>query len=104
MFDAARKFVRSFGEEGEGDGQLKYPRDVAITSKGLLYIASDKRVDVLRYDGVFVRRIGAGILNDPWDVTLHNGEIFVADYNNGCVSVFSQEGKLVHTIGTKALG
>ena len=104
VFNATRKFVRSFGKEGEGDGQLRTPRNVAITSKGLLYVASYKRVDVLRGDGVFVRRIGAGILSTPWDVTAHNGEIFVADYGNGCVSVFNQEGNLVRTIGSKGTG
>ena len=104
VFDAERKFVRSFGEEGDRDGQLRTPRNVAITSEDLLYIASDKRVDVLRGDGVFVRQIGAGILDGPWDVTVYNGEIFVADYGNSRVAVFSQEGKLVRTIGSKGTG
>ena len=104
VFDAERKFVRSFGEEGDSDGQLKTPRNVAITREALLYIASDKRIDVLRDDGVFVRQIGAGILNNPWDVTVYNGEIFVADYGNNRVAVFNQEGRLVRTIGSKGTG
>ena len=104
VFDAARKFVRSFGEEGEGNGQFNAPKNVAITREGFLYIASYKRVDVLRDNGAFVRRVGTGILNRPWDVTVHNGEIFVADCGNSCVAVFNQEGTLVRTIGSKGTG
>ena len=104
VFDAVRKLVRSFGEYGDRDGQLKNPRNLAIATEGLLYVANNKRVDVLRDNGVFVRRIGAGILSRPWDVTLHNDEIFVADWGSDHVATFSQEGKLVRTIGTTGTG
>ena len=104
VFDAVRKFVRSFGEYGDRGGQLKNPKNIVITTEGLLYVVNNKRVDVLRDNGVFVRRIGARILSRPWDVTLHNGEIFVADWGSDHVATFSQEGKLVRTIGTTGTG
>ena len=104
VFDAERKFVRSIGEEGEGDGQLKHPGSVVVTPEGLLYIASSKRVDVLKCDGAFVRHIGTGVLNRPWDVAVHDGEIFVADFANNCVTVLSPEGDTVRTIGRTGCG
>ena len=51
-----------------------------------------------------MRRIGVGILKTPYDVTVHNGDVFVADFDNHRVAVFSEDGKLSHTIGSKGIG
>ena len=56
---------------------------------------------MIRDNGVFVRRIGTGVLKDPWDVIVYNGEVFVADFVLSSVSVFSHYGELVHTIGSR---
>ena len=100
VFDAARKFVKSFGQQGAENGQLQSPMSVAISSQGLLYVANGNRVDVLTKDGLFVRQIGTGILQKPWDVTVYNGTIFVAYGCNNCVAVFSEDGMLVRSIGS----
>ena len=104
VFDAARKYVKCFGQRGAGNGQLQSPKSVAITTEGLLYVANDNGVDVMTTDGAFVKRIGSGTLKRPWDVTVYNGEIFVADTGNGRVAVFSQDGQLVRTIGSVGSG
>ena len=104
VFDAARKFVKSFGEHGKENGQLQSPMSAVITSQGLLYIANGNRVDVLTENGDFVHRIGIGILKTPYDVTVHNGDVFVADSGNNRVAVFSEDGKFSHTIGSKGTG
>ena len=104
VFDHTRTFVRSFGQEGTGNGQLRSPRSVVTTSEGLLYIANDNGVDVLTENGIFVRRIGTGVLGTPFDAAVHNGEVFVADISHNCVAVFSQEGDFVRTIGSTGTG
>ena len=104
VFDAARMFVKSFGQQGAENGQLQFPMSVGISSKGLLYVANGNRVDVLTADGLFVRRIGTGLLKEPWDVTVHNGMIFVADGGYNCVAVFSEDGMLVRSIGSSGTG
>ena len=104
VFDAERMFVKSLGNQGDGDGQLRYPRGIAITTEGLLYVVSSKQVDVIRDNGAFVGRIGAGVLKNPWDITVHNGEVFVADFDLCIVSVFSHYGELVRTIGSRGTG
>ena len=53
VFDAVRKFVKSFGQHGTENGQLLFPMSVNISSKGLLYIANGNRVDVLTENGFF---------------------------------------------------
>ena len=104
VFDAARKYVKCFGQQGVGNGQLQSPRSVAITTEGLLYVANDNGVDVMTTDGAFVRRIGFGVLKQPWDVTVYNGEVFVADTGNYHVVIFSPDGQLVRTIGSRGCG
>lgn len=77
---------------------------MVITSEGLLYIANDNGVDVVTESGVFVRRIGTGVLVTPFDVAVYNGDVFVADISHNCVAVFSQEGDFVRTIGCTGTG
>ena len=104
VFDAERKFAKSFGQQGTEEGQLQYPMGIAITADGLLYVAHNNGVNVLTYDGAFVRQIGCGTLKKSWDVTVHNGEVFVADSGNHRVAVFNQDGKLIRTIGSQGTG
>ena len=104
VFDVGRKYVRSLGEEGDGDGHLQSPKGIAITTEGLLYVANGKRVDVLKQNGVFVRRIGAGRLDNPYDVTVYKGEVFVVDRGNSYVAVFDPAGKFKRTVGSEDTG
>ena len=105
VFDAERNYVKSFGQRGAGKGQIQNPKGIAITTDGLLYVGHGNGVDVLTCDGEFVRRIGQETLNiNQWDVTVHQGEVFVADSGNNRVAVFSQDRKLIRTIGSKGTG
>ena len=104
VFDANRNFVRSFGQIEVETGQLQSPKGVTITTEGLLYVAHSNEVDVMSYNGAFVRRIGCGTLQEPWDVSVHQGDVFVADWRNHRVAVFSQDGKFICTIGSKGTG
>ena len=104
VFDAERKFVNCIGGQGTGNGQLRCPTSVAITSEGLLYVTNTNGVDVLKENGAFVRRIVSGSLSSPWDVAIHDGEIFVADRGNSSVRIFNNAGEHVRTIGEKGSG
>ena len=104
VFDADRKFIRSFGQQGAEKGQLQGPTGVAISTDGLLYVTHINGIDVMKDDGVFMQRIGHGTLNQPWDVAVHKGEVFVADFGNHRVAVFSQDGELIRTIGSQGTG
>ena len=104
VFDAERNFVKCFGQQGTKKRQFQCPKGVAITTGGVLYVAHSNEVDVMRYDGAFVRRIGCGTLKQPWDVSVHKGDVFVADTGNHRVAVFSQEGNLIRNIGSQGSG
>ena len=107
MFDVERKHLRTFGQHGRGEGQLKYPLGIDISANGQLYVANQSNhcVSVFREDGTFIRTIGLGKLQHPTDVLLHsNGLVYVADGSNHRIAVFSREGELVHTFGSRGGG
>ena len=106
IFDAQRKHIRTIGQPGSGQGQLKNPLGLAVDSDGLVYVANNKnnRIEVLREDGTFVRQIGVGELNNPWNVTINNKHVYVTDSWNHRVAIFTLEGQLIRTIGSKGSG
>ena len=62
-------------------------------------------MSVFREDGTFTRTIGQGKLQYPTDVLVHSsGLVYVAEWGNHCVAVFSQEGELVRTFGSQGGG
>jgi streptogramin lyase len=63
-FTEAGAFLRTFGSEGTGAGQLKGPTGIAVSSAGV-YVAdySNNRVEEFSTTGAFVRAIGWGVSN-----------------------------------------
>ena len=106
VFDKQRKYIRSFGQQGSGNGQLYNPAGIAVDSDNRLYIGNqnNKRIEVVESDGTFVRQIGAGHLSQPWGVTIHNKHVYVADSGNHRISVFTLDGQLIRTIGSPGRG
>ena len=106
VFDKQRKYIRSFGQQGSGNGQLHHPVGIAVDHDNRLYIGNNRnnRIEVLESDGTFVRQIGAGHLSRPYGVTVHNKHVFVAEYGNHRISVFTLDGQLIHTIGSRGSG
>ena len=105
VFNVERKHVRTFSQLGKGKGHLNLPRGMDISAGGLLYVAHNHCVSVFREDGTFIRTIGQGKLLYPCDMLVHNsGLVYVTDSWNHRIAVFSQEGGLVHTLGSKGRG
>ncbi len=96
-------FLRRFGGDGSGDGELVDPcglcfmsgdRHVAVTEWG------NDRVSVFSVDGEFIRHVGVGILMNPQGVACSAfDELIVADYGNRCLRVFSATGDLLASVG-----
>jgi len=66
VFNKHAKFISVFGTAGKEDGQLWYPRKVAILQKGehKYYIVCDRgnersRMQIFTKDGNYVKKIGA---------------------------------------------
>ena len=83
VFDVERKHVRTFGQRGQGEGQLSYPEGIDVSAIGAVYVVnySNHCVSVFREDGTFIRTIGQGKLRYPSDVLVHSsGLVYVADW------------------------
>ena len=107
VFDVERKHVRTFGQSGRGDGegQLSWPRGIEGNVNSQVFVAHNHCVNVFREDGTFIRTIGQGKLQSPCDVFVRSsGLVYVADWGNHRIAVFSQEGELVRTFGSEGRG
>jgi DNA-binding beta-propeller fold protein YncE len=105
---ATGELLRRFGSRGNGPGQIGgYATSIRFTRDGLsLLIAecSNRRLSLFTVDGVFMKHIGADIV-DYWsnnDVSFGAGdEIIVADSGNNRICVFSPDGDtLIKTWGS----
>ena len=106
VFDEQRKYIRSFGQPGSGNGQLQYPEGIAVDAEGRMYVADygNHRIEVFREHGTFVRQFGTEVLRGPWSVTVNNQLVYVSESSNHRISIFTLEGQLIRTIGLRGSG
>ena len=106
VFDEQRKHIRSFGQQGSGNGQLNSPSGIAVDAGGLVYVCNNgnSRIEIFRTNGTFVKQFSVGHLSYHYGVTVNNKQVYVADSGNHRISIFTLEGRLVHTIGSQGSG
>merc|ERR1711879_1027521 len=99
-------FVRQWGEQGEEDGKLDEPKDVAVNSVGEVFVTDARhRVQVFNLEGAFLRSWGkkgrkSGQFKHPEAITVDNEDmIFVCDQGNHRVQVFDKDGNFRHAWG-----
>ncbi len=112
VIDKEGGLIQKFGESGSGEGQLDSPAGIDWSHNGRLYVAErgNNRVSVFGFDGVFIKSIGQkGLkeshrLEEPSQVYVDLRErIYVLEKrNNGIVSIFDHNGKLLQRIDNKA--
>jgi DNA-binding beta-propeller fold protein YncE len=64
--DKNGKWLKSFGEPGDGPGQLQTPHSIATDAQGNVYVANrgNARIEVFDGDGKYLRQIK---INEPFD-------------------------------------
>ena len=106
VYDAKGTYLRTFAPKGDLGGKFA-PLGMAFAPDGTLYVTDIRgadskthRVVVFGPDGTFLRSLGApGQLSFPNGIALDgNGNIDVADSNNGRLVVFDPAGKIIATI------
>jgi hypothetical protein len=101
-FDAAGKYMKTFGSKGEGDGQFKTPHGLAIDTRSgqpLLLVCdrANRRLQHLDLDGNFVGVITTD-LRLPCAVSIHGEFVAIAELQ-GRVAIIDQTNKVVATLG-----
>ena len=105
-------FLGSWGERGEGQGQLNGPSGIAFDLDGSLYVSDtlNHRVQRFTRDGVFLSTWGSfgegdGQFNMPWGVAVDPvGDVYVVDWRNDRVQKFDSEGRFIHRFGSSGGG
>ncbi len=90
-------FSSTFGSQGSGQGQFKFPSLLAASADELFVAGYDNpRVDVFSAEGEFKHCIGGpnkgdsdGLFKEPPGVHVYGDDLFVSDYVREDVQVFS---------------
>ena len=106
------KFLGSWGERGEGQGELNGPSGIAIDLDGNLYVSDtlNHRVQRFTKDGRFLSAwgsfgAGAGEFNMPWGVAVDPvGDVYVVDWRNDRVQKFDSDGRFIQELGAPGSG
>lgn len=112
VLDLEGNVILSFGEEGTGAGQLKYPNGVAVDKDGNLYVADsgNSRLQVFDPQGKYLRTLGGpekeiGTLTTARGIGLdRNGNLYVVCGLLGQVKVLDPQGKELFQVGSRGSG
>ena len=100
--------VLAVGKEGKANNELNWSRGLALDEPNqLIYIADWKssRIQVVSFDGKFLKRFGQGILQAPYGIAVTEDNVFVIDCDLHALLQFSKKDyKLVRRTGTKGEG
>lgn len=114
------------GLDGEGAGAMNEPQGLAFGPEGNLFVADkeNNRIDVFSLTGTFLRAFGkgvntgpgnpdvcttgcepgdstgvAGAVSEPTGIAAGSGALYVSDYGNGRIDVFSPTGTFLRAFG-----
>jgi sugar lactone lactonase YvrE len=112
---AAVGLLDAFGTKGSGDGQFRYPSDLALDSAGNIYVADqdNQRIQKLAPDGRLLAKFGSGSLaegqmapgafDDPSGVGIDSaGNVWVVENDNKRVQKLAPDGSPLLVFGGDA--
>ena len=109
-FSPQGDFLMSVGTRGSKPLQFSLAMDISIDPKNKrIYVCdfNNHRVQILNTDFSCFGSLGSGNRQFRWPcgVTTHSsGCVYVADFGNDCVKVFTEEGQFLRKIGKKGKG
>ena len=105
VFDQDLKYIRSFGSKGNELGCLIDPFDVSFDTDGHVYVVENGNSRVQKFSFnkpvlVFGKHgSGLGELSDPRGIDISGSLVYVTEWSNHRVSVFSTGGKFMCCFG-----
>jgi tripartite motif-containing protein 71 len=111
VFSNKGKFLRGWGDEGEDDGQFRYPATLVLDAAGNVLVVDvlNQRVQKFDSDGNFLMSFGGlggkpGKLFRPKGIALDAaGRSYVSDSFLGAIQVFDANGDFVHVLGDNGI-
>jgi RHS repeat-associated protein len=105
-------YSSQFGSEGSGNGQFKHPGDVAVDSKGNLWVLDkgNDRVEEFNEKGEYQKAFGSegsgnGQLKGPNGLAVDSkGNVWVIDTGNSRVEEFNEKGEYQKVFGSSGTG
>ncbi|MFO1417928.1 MAG: SMP-30/gluconolactonase/LRE family protein [Methylotetracoccus sp.] len=118
LFRSDGTFVTTWGWKGRGAGQLDSPRAISIDYRGRVLVADRDNSRIQLFDPSTTDRThlfslkwgsqgtGDGLFSSPTGVAVDatNGDVYVADTNNGRIQVFDKSGIFKRKWGTFGSG
>src|SRR5215471_10654976 len=106
------QFVGQFSTGGFGDGQIFWPRGLAIDQEDKVYLSDEwlQRISIWSGDGDYLGKwgtagSGAGELNRPAGIAFDSQDnLFVVDGSNHRIQKFTKEGKFLAQWGSFGSG
>jgi DNA-binding beta-propeller fold protein YncE len=101
------EFLRSWGGEGEDDGQFRFPATIDIDAAGNVYVVDVLNARVQKFDAAGTHLLTIGKLGGkpgnffrPKGVAVDDaGQVYVSDSFLGVVQVFDSGGTFLYVIG-----
>ena len=92
--------VARLGSRGSGIGQFEEPRQLALSTKGDVFVADiyNNRVQILDSFLHYKRHLSHVSMTGPLDVKLTQDEVFVLCQASPCIKVFSYTGNLIRSL------
>ena len=107
-YSLKKKPVLTVGKRGNANNEFYLPRGLALDEPNqLIYIADcyNGRIQVVSFDGNFLKRFGQGILKEPHGIAVTEDNVFVTDWDLHALFQFSKKDyKLVRRTGTEGGG
>ena len=96
------RYVKHWGAKGKSDGQFDLVHDVAVDSRGRVYVAdrSNSRVQIFDADGKFLGKWTN--VGQPWGLVYHAKEnvLYMCDGQNNRVVKLNLDGQILGVLGS----
>ena len=92
VFDENGTFLRKFGVQGSGDGQINEANGVGVGPDGMVYVSSknNQKIQVFTKDGNFSRSFSTS--GHPWQIDFYQNTLAVSMADHHRIEVFDLNG------------
>ncbi|MGJ7911134.1 6-bladed beta-propeller [Neobacillus sp. LXY-1] len=105
-YDATGNLLFSFGEDGTGKGQFKFPYGISVDDKGRVFVADlyNGNISIFDEKGKFIDYFAPQATADkqisaPAALRIINKKVYVTDIKTNKAYVFDMNGKLLLEVG-----